>query len=128
MQCHQPEVCRYNRVHHQAIKPLGELFLFIIFRVSGCLYWRQAITCTSTTDYRTLTAAFFGNNGLGLGDVTINNYSATNAPTLEYQRPFFSSQELKEKYNMDGWALDFIEGPAPVLNMLCHECKVHQRV
>ena len=72
-------------------------------------------------------ATFFGKNGMELGDVTINNYSSTNAPTFDCQERN-SASDLKTKYNMDGWAIDFIEGPDAVLNMLCHECKLNQRV
>lgn len=29
-------------------------------------------------------------------------------------------------YGLEGWALDFVEGPEPVLAMLCGECRLHQ--
>lgn len=65
---------------------------------------------------------------MGLGDVTILNYSGTKQPTLNDQRMPFPTQDLRQRYGMDGWALDFIEGPEAVLNMLCHEARIHSTV
>ena len=39
---------------------------------------------------------------------------------LEEFRPPIGQQEMRQ-YGFDGWALDFIEGPEPVLAMLCGE-------
>ncbi|KAI9808470.1 MAG: Structural maintenance of chromosomes protein 5 [Phylliscum demangeonii] len=36
------------------------------------------------------------------------------------------SDERRLSYGFQGWALDFIDGPAPVLAMLCAECRLHQ--
>lgn len=69
-----------------------------------------------------------GTKGMGLAEVTIMNYSGTSLPTLERQRSPMSAQELRQKHRMDGWALDFLEGPEPVLNMLCHESRIHSTV
>lgn len=76
---------------------------------------------------------FFGSKragvqGMGLADVTIMNYSGTMQPTLDDQHTPFSTEELRERYQMDGWALDFIEGPKAVLNMLCHEARINSTV
>ncbi|KAF8428232.1 hypothetical protein EV426DRAFT_528601 [Tirmania nivea] len=89
-----------------------------------------AITCQSQKDYQLLMNEFFGSKragtkGMGLAEVTIMNYSGTALPTLEHQRSPMSTQELRHKHRMDGWALDFLEGPEPVLNMLCHESRIH---
>lgn len=32
------------------------------------------------------------------------------------------------RYGFDGYALDYLEGPEPVLNMLCHESALHRTV
>lgn len=89
-----------------------------------------AITCQSQKDYQLLMNEFFGSKkagikGMGLAEVTIMNYSGTSIPTLERQRSPMSIQELRQRHRMDGWALDFLEGPEPVLNMLCHESRIH---
>lgn len=69
-----------------------------------------------------------GTRGMGLAEVTIVNYSGTTVPTLEHQRSPMPTQELRQKHRMDGWALDFLEGPEPVLNMLCNESRIHSTV
>lgn len=41
----------------------------------------------------------------------------------EYRAPM-SSDEMK-RYGLDSWAIDFMQGPEPVLAMLCAEIKMH---
>ncbi|CZT05662.1 related to structural maintenance of chromosome protein (SMC) [Rhynchosporium agropyri] len=50
---------------------------------------------------------------MGLSDVTVRSASGKN-----YDRRELSAQDL-QRLGLDGWAIDFIDGPGPVLNMLC---------
>ena len=43
---------------------------------------------------------------------------------LDEFRPPVSMEELK-RYGLEGWALDYIDGPEPVLAMLAYELRLH---
>ena len=43
---------------------------------------------------------------------------------LDEFRPPVSMEEL-QRYGLEGWALDYIEGPEPVLAMLAYELRLH---
>ncbi|VVT50694.1 uncharacterized protein SAPINGB_P002849 [Magnusiomyces paraingens] len=58
-------------------------------------------------------------------NVPIKEFSGTDRATLAQQDVFYSPDELKG-YGLDGTVLDLIMGPKPVLNMLCHNCKINQ--
>lgn len=57
-------------------------------------------------------------------NISIREYSKTDYPKLSDQIRPFGTKEL-QSYGLSGVILDFLEGPAPVLNMLCHSCKVN---
>ncbi|KAF8477137.1 P-loop containing nucleoside triphosphate hydrolase protein [Kalaharituber pfeilii] len=87
-----------------------------------------AITCQTESDYKLLSNTFFGSRntqGMGLAEVTILSYAGASGATLAEQQSPCSSEELRQRFKMDGWALDFIEGPDAVLNMLCNEARLH---
>jgi chromosome segregation ATPase len=90
-----------------------------------------AFLCQTRNDYFALSNAVFGkrgdrNSGLGVTTVTIKNFSGSKAPTLADQAPPpFNSEQLAD-LGFEGFVLDFLEGPAPILNMLCHDCGVGQ--
>ena len=44
--------------------------------------------------------------------------------SLDQYRAPMSTDEMK-RYGLDSWAIDFIQGPDPVLAMLCAEIKLH---
>ena len=44
---------------------------------------------------------------------------------LDHFRPPVSAEQMKQ-YGFDGWALDFIDGPEPVLAALCGEVHIHE--
>ncbi|GAO47811.1 hypothetical protein G7K_2009-t1 [Saitoella complicata NRRL Y-17804] len=80
-----------------------------------------SFTCMSRQDYRKFTELLVDNNqaaGRRLS-LFVAEYSGTNAPTLESQRSPVPQEELK-RLGFDGWMLDYLEGPKPVLNALCH--------
>lgn len=58
-------------------------------------------------------------------NVAIREYSRTNIPTLDKQPMSMSRNELKS-YGFEGYVIDLLDGPAPVLNMLCHSSKINQ--
>ncbi|KAG4305107.1 hypothetical protein PORY_001277 [Pneumocystis oryctolagi] len=53
-------------------------------------------------------------------------FSNTSAPNLDMQKCPYSSNELKQNFGMDGYLLDFLDGPSPVLNTLCHIANIHR--
>jgi hypothetical protein len=100
--------------------------------------------CQNTNDYERFTKEVIGvagHPGLGLANITIKDFSRSHAPNLEnQQRPHTKERvtfilpvylnpadHLKlAELGFEGVALDFIEAPDPVLNMLCHESHVHR--
>lgn len=57
---------------------------------------------------------------MGLADVTIRGSSGSLA---DHPRP--TSDEELRRCGLDGWALDFVEGPEPVLTMLCDSQRIN---
>ncbi|KAI9056134.1 hypothetical protein LZ554_001062 [Drepanopeziza brunnea f. sp. 'monogermtubi'] len=70
-----------------------------------------AFTTQSLEDYKKLSDEL--NGKLGLADITIRS---TDGPTP--RRSPLSRQEM-EHFGLDAWAIDLIDGPEPVLSMLC---------
>lgn len=58
-------------------------------------------------------------------NVSIREFSRTDIPTFDKQPRPMSNNELKS-YGFDGYVIDLIDGPAPVLNMLCHSARINQ--
>ena len=76
-----------------------------------------AITCTNNEDAKLLQRMLFGEQKL-------HNLSVRTAPKpLSYFRP---PVEDPKQYGLDGWLLECIKGPEPVLAMLCDSSKLHQ--
>jgi len=83
-----------------------------------------AITTQNANDFQKLGKILNGKKeqgGLGLGDVTIRSIER---PLSELRNPPVSADEMR-KCGLDGWALDFIDGPEPVLAMLCANARVN---
>lgn len=78
-----------------------------------------AFTTQSTKDFRTLQKAL--NGELRLHDVSIRNCTTQ----LNDLRPPLSADELHD-LGFDGWAKDYLNGPEPVIAMLCNEQFLHR--
>lgn len=78
-------------------------------------------TAQNRSDYELFSREIIDKLRLG---VSIREYSKTNSPKLSDQIRPFNTEELNS-YGLTGVVLDFLEGPAPVLNMLCHSCRVN---
>jgi hypothetical protein len=70
-----------------------------------------AITAQSLGDMKKLSNQFY--NVMKLGDITVR----TSEEPLYQDSPILSRQQMQQ-FGLDGWALDFIDGPEPVLAML----------
>lgn len=77
-----------------------------------------AFTCQTAADYNTLTRSLF--NDLHLGDITLR--SIGDKPLSAFPHP---SSNVKGEYGFDHWALDLLDGPEPVLVMLCQGLKLN---
>jgi len=82
-----------------------------------------AITCTNAADAQLLQNKLLGNRdgGLGLHHITIRTVPQ---PRSSYPSPL-SKEELMG-LGFEGWLIDYIEGPDPVLAMLCDSTKLHK--
>ncbi|KAL2830261.1 hypothetical protein BDW59DRAFT_23040 [Aspergillus cavernicola] len=78
-----------------------------------------AFTVQSRNDFRTLQRAL--NGELKLHDIAIR----TSSISLDRLQPPMSDNELKS-LGFQGWARDFLQGPEPVLAVLCSENRLHQ--
>jgi structural maintenance of chromosomes protein 5 len=82
-----------------------------IFQKSDLL----SITAQTRADFKKLSDVLYRDQKLA----DINIKCQTTSLTQEMQRrPNISERQMKQ-CGLDGWALDFIEGPEPVLAMLC---------
>ncbi|KAF2737611.1 P-loop containing nucleoside triphosphate hydrolase protein [Polyplosphaeria fusca] len=78
-----------------------------------------AITCTNGADARRLSDKLFG--GLKLHAITIRTVPK---PLTFYHAPV--TQDELHRYGFDGWVIDLVQGPEPVLAMLCDSSKLHR--
>ncbi|OAL75519.1 hypothetical protein A7D00_1118 [Trichophyton violaceum] len=78
-----------------------------------------AFTTQSREDFRKLQR--FLNQELGLHDISIKTCTVS----LSSMSPPVTDEELCS-LRFDGWAKDYLEGPEPVLAMLCSENRFHQ--
>ncbi|KAF2873069.1 structural maintenance of chromosomes protein-like protein 5 [Massariosphaeria phaeospora] len=79
-----------------------------------------AITCTHPDDTKLLGDKLLG-KPMSLHDVTIR--TSRQAPSA--YRPPVTREELK-RFGFDGWLLDYIRGPDPVVAMLCDNNNLHR--
>jgi len=82
-----------------------------IFQKSDLL----SITAQTRADFKKLSDLLYRN--MKLADINIKCQTTSLAQEMQ-RRPNISQQQMKQ-CGLDGWALDFIEGPEPVLAMLC---------
>ncbi|KAI9711477.1 MAG: Structural maintenance of chromosomes protein 5 [Bogoriella megaspora] len=79
----------------------------------------KAFTCTSQDDFRTLQNAAY--KELRLSDIHIRHQRVG---VGHYKAPVLG-EEMK-RLGLDGWILDYVDGPEPVLAMLCENTRIHQ--
>ena len=79
------------------------------------------LSCTVQTknDFRKLSDV--AHDHLGLSEVNIKTIPVG----LDHFRAPIGEEDMK-RYGFEGWALDYINAPEPVLAMLCAEIKIHE--
>jgi chromosome segregation ATPase len=80
-----------------------------------------AFTAQNSADFTKLQAKLTARGGMQLGDITLRQITQNLA---ELNRPPLSRNEMQQ-HGLQGWAIDFMDGPEPVLAMLCGSSKVH---
>lgn len=80
-----------------------------------------AITCTNSDDARLLSNKLVGKDGLGLHNISIR----TVPQPLAFYRSPVTRDQLRD-YGFERWVLDCIQGPEPVLAMLCDQSQLHR--
>jgi hypothetical protein len=78
-----------------------------------------AFTVTNTKDFATLQDELIGK--LKMHDISIR---MSNRRLDQFQQPV--SNEALQSYGFEGWLIDYIEGPEPVLAMLCDNSNLHR--
>jgi structural maintenance of chromosomes protein 5 len=78
-----------------------------------------AFTVTNRADYQTLHKNLYGT--LRLSNVAIRTVTQT---LSEKRAPF--NQAILDRYGFQSWAIDALEGPDPVLAMLCDNQNLHR--
>jgi len=83
----------------------------------------SAFTVQTQEDYRILNAIVY--EELKLTDISIRVASKSLDHWRDMRRSRVMSDEQTREFNIDGWALDYITGPEPVLSMLCADTQLH---
>ena len=78
-----------------------------------------SFTVQTKNDYEKLSNQ--AHSQMGLSEINIR----TIFPGLDPLRPPLNAEQTA-RYGFDGWALDHIQGPEPVLTMLCGETHIHE--
>ena len=79
----------------------------------------KALTCTSQADFKQLTD--IATKQLGLRDFYLRQQNVG----MDHWKPPVSEEEMKQ-LGLEGWLLDYVQGPEPVLSMLCENARLHQ--
>ncbi|KAI9670897.1 MAG: Structural maintenance of chromosomes protein 5 [Caeruleum heppii] len=89
--------------------------------VEACLQKNDflALTVQTRNDFRKLGDQLYGT--MKLAEITIRT---TFGGLDTYRAPV--DEEQMRRYGFDGWAMDYLNGPEPVLAMLCGECRLNQ--
>ncbi|KAF2745842.1 structural maintenance of chromosomes protein 5 [Sporormia fimetaria CBS 119925] len=80
-----------------------------------------AITFTNGDDQRLISEALLGRNGPRLHQITLRSIAK---PLSFYSAPV--TDDHLRQLGFDGWVLNHIEGPEPVLAMLCDSKRLHR--
>lgn len=75
----------------------------------------MVITAQTSADFKILDEQLLGASNLRLADINLRTVSRSLGQVRNSPMP---THEL-EKLGLDGWALDYVDGPEPVLSMLC---------
>ena len=78
----------------------------------------MTITAQTRSDFNKLNNQLYGT--MKLADVTLR----TSYDSLDSYPRSLPAHEM-DRCGLEGWALDFIDGPEPVLAMLCDSAKIH---
>jgi hypothetical protein len=78
-----------------------------------------AFTTQSRADFTKLGRQLY--QTMGLAEISIRTSSA---PLADFRAPVSDAE--RQRLGFDGWAIDFLQGPEPVLAMLCAERWLHQ--
>lgn len=78
-----------------------------------------ACTVTSSADFKTLQEVAYGQ--MHLKDIVIRS---VNRDLAHFQPPM--SREALADFGFDAWAIDLLDGPEPVLTMLCDNVRFHK--
>ncbi|KAK9450439.1 P-loop containing nucleoside triphosphate hydrolase protein [Limtongia smithiae] len=90
--------------------------------VETVIHKPQALTftCLSREDYVTFTTNVLDRQGF---NVAVTEFSKSDKPNIEAWTPQCTNEQLRN-FGLECWITDLISGPAPVLNMLCHQCNI----
>jgi structural maintenance of chromosomes protein 5 len=91
--------------------------------IEACLQAHDfvTITCTNGDDFQLLSEKLMGRNSLNLSQITLHQVTR---PLSSFGTPV--AADSLQDYGLDGWILDQLEGPEPVLVDLCDNAKLHQ--
>jgi hypothetical protein len=81
----------------------------------------MSITAQTRADFKKLSDQVYGT--MNLADVNIKTQSRSLLEELQ-KRPNISEEQMQQ-FGLDGWASDFLEGPEPVIAMLCSASNLH---
>ena len=96
-------------------------FSHFIAHVEATLGYKDFLAFTAQTKNDSMKLSEQLNGKMGLADITIRTITK---PLAEVKYPPISLGEM-QKCGLDGWALDYIDGPEPVLAMLCNNSKIN---
>ncbi|KAL1628891.1 Structural maintenance of chromosomes protein 5 [Diplodia seriata] len=77
-----------------------------------------AFTVCNRRDFATLSKTF---QGMGLNETHIKEATRPR----DFWKPSMSSDGLRQ-YGLNGWLIDYLSGPGPVLSTLCDSSRLHQ--
>lgn len=75
----------------------------------------MAITAQTSGDFKILDEQLLGASNLRLADINLRTVSRSLGQSRNSPMPTHELQQL----GVDGWAIDYVDGPEPVLAMLC---------
>ncbi|KAF5093314.1 hypothetical protein D0Z00_004126 [Geotrichum galactomycetum] len=82
-----------------------------------------SFTCQTREDYQTFTTTIIDQNNW---NVNVKEFGGTGRVKPNDHAQPCSLDQLRSKFGFDGYILDLLDGPEPVLNMLCHSAFIHQ--
>jgi len=83
----------------------------------------SAFTVQTQEDYKVLNAIVY--EELKLTDISIRIANKSLDHWRDIRRSKVMTDEQTREFEIDGWALDYVTGPEPVLSMLCADAQLH---